>query len=159
MSTVIFEQELIQKHIDSVWPGWVITGRLGTGTYGSVYEIRRTDFGAGGSGNPLTCALKVLHIEAVEYDPDKNSAAAAQSSQYQDRLADREGAGQSRLNQTSNVFMNGARQANPDDFHAGSLIYPTMSDSMIAEFVTNVSSEINTMIELKGHPHIVTIED
>lgn len=156
---MIFEQELIQKHIDSVWPGWVITGRLGTGTYGSVYEIKRTNFGAGGSGNSLTCALKVLHIEAGGYDLDKTSAAAAQSSQYQERLTDREEYGQSRLNRTSNAFMNRARQVNPDSLHAASLIYPPMSDSMIAEFVTNVSAEINTMIELKGHPHIVTIED
>ena len=84
----------IQSQLSSVWPEWRITGTLGKGTYGDVYEILRDDLGIS-----YKCALKVLTLESYESDPS------------------------------------------------------------LEEFVRNVSREIDMMMQLKGAPHIVTIED
>ena len=119
-----FTSEYIQGVLSSVWPGWTVSRELGTGSYGSVYEICR-DNGTTGSylDHTLTCALKVLYMEA-EQSPD-----------------------------TGRMDM---RPGLPD---RTDLLFNPVSDSMIEEFVENVSSEINMMIMMKGHPHIVSIED
>ena len=54
-------QDFVQAMLSSVWPSWRITGRLGAGTYGSVYEIVRDDL-----GSVYKCALKVLHMDIDE---------------------------------------------------------------------------------------------
>ena len=55
----------VQKLLSSVWPEWQITGTLGKGTFGYVYEILRNDL-----GNSYTCAMKVLQMISDESDED-----------------------------------------------------------------------------------------
>lgn len=119
-----FTSEYIQRVLSSVWPGWTVSRELGRGSYGSVYEICRDNDTTGGYlDHTLTCALKVLYMEAEQ-------------SQEAGRMDMRTG-----LSDGTDLLFN------------------PVSDSMIEDFVDNVSSEINMMIMMKGHPHIVSIED
>ena len=92
MNTSPYSQ--LQSQLSSVWPDWKITGTLGKGTFGYVYQLVRNDL-----GRNYTCAMKVLQMISDE------------------------------------------------------------SDENLEEFVRSVSHEIDMMMQLKGYPNIVTIED
>jgi serine/threonine protein kinase len=92
MTTSSYSQ--LQSQLSSVWPDWKITGTLGKGTFGYVYQLVRNDL-----GKNYTCAMKVLQMISDE------------------------------------------------------------SDENLEEFVRSVSHEIDMMMQLKGYPNIVTIED
>lgn len=92
MNTSSYSQ--LQSQLSSVWPDWKITGTLGKGTFGYVYQLVRNDL-----GRNYTCAMKVLQMISDE------------------------------------------------------------SDENLEEFVRSVSHEIDMMMQLKGYPNIVTIED
>ena len=40
-----------------IWPGWEVVRKIGSGSFGAVYEIRRDMF-----GDVEKAALKVIHI-------------------------------------------------------------------------------------------------
>ena len=53
----------------NTWPGWECVRLLGTGSFGRVYEIRRTEF-----GRDFSAALKVITVP-----PDESSVKQAYS--------------------------------------------------------------------------------
>lgn len=50
----------------NTWPGWKTVRKLGDGTYGSVYEIRREEYGV-----TYRAALKVISVPVNESDVDQ----------------------------------------------------------------------------------------
>lgn len=118
-----YEKAFVQEQLSKTWPNWQISRKLGSGSYGSVYEIERNDL-----GTRYTCALKVLHLEA---EANGNSQSVINSFPASAGILD-----------------------SPTD----SLI-DRITDTEINEFVRGVSSEINLMMQLKGVPNIVSIED
>lgn len=126
------ETDFTQELLSSAWPDWKLSSRLGRGSYGSVYEIYRDDL-----GTRYTGALKVLYIETG--DPEDSTIPDA-AFPLPPASAGTDGSSAS-----------GSSSAHPFLQYA--------SDSMIEDFIVSVSAEIRTMIDLKGHPHIVSIED
>lgn len=53
--------ETIQQYLSSAWPGWKVSGMIGTGRFGAVYGIYRDDMGF-----RYESALKVLYMEKDE---------------------------------------------------------------------------------------------
>ena len=47
----------------NTWPGWEFVKPLGKGSYGYVYEIKKTDF-----GHEYHSALKVIEIPQNDYE-------------------------------------------------------------------------------------------
>ena len=126
------ETDFIQELLASAWPDWKLASRLGKGSYGSVYEIYRDDL-----GTRYTGALKVLYMESGN---PENSTIPDVSFPF---FPDSTGSGGSSAS--------GSSSASP--------LLQYASDSMVEDFIVSVSAEIKTMIDLKGHPHIVSIED
>lgn len=65
---------------------------------------------------------------------------------------------------TGNILTSALKVLYLESFEEGSkqgenLSLHTFSDTLIEEFVRNVSTEIRAMIRLKGHPNVVSIED
>ena len=133
-----FTRELLA----SVWPEWKVASRLGKGSYGSVYEIYRDDL-----GTRYTSALKILYMESS----DAESIDYMNDSSGTFRDPSGSGSGLSSDSGSGSGSGSGGSSGNPFLRYA--------SDSMIDDFIVNVSAEIKTMIELKGHPNIVSIED
>jgi len=153
-----FETDLIQMQLDRVWPGWRVSPKkLGHGSYGDVYEIYRNSPETNHAGFELVSALKVLRIEADQQDDLTASPPTMnmfQNHEHENRGENTDGGeGRSITRRLIQGSETEALYQNPD------LAVPSMSESMIEDFVQNVSSEINLMIRLKGHPHIVSIED
>ncbi len=126
------ETDFIQELLASAWPDWKLASRLGKGSYGSVYEIYRDDL-----GTRYTGALKVLYMESG--NPENSTIPDASFPFFPDPA----GSGDSSAS--------GSSSASP--------LLQYASDSMVEDFIVSVSAEIKTMIDLKGHPHIVSIED
>lgn len=126
------EGAYMQRLLSSVWPEWKIIKRLGRGTYGAVYEIMRDDL-----GSSYKCALKVLQMTVSTpgaYAPNPEPG-------FQGQLTAEFGFA-------------------PGNIRTGRIFPETFSDSdSLEEFVRNVSTEIDLMIQLKGAPGIVSIED
>ena len=153
-------QETVQKYLNRMWPGWRITGRLGAGTYGAVFEIQRENLSTGRVGSALTSALKVLYIETETYEDDiDRDGSLTTSLLLQNDFPDMDSQARGRYNRTSRLLSDGMSQNSLSNSQREKPVYRPVSGSMITEFVNSVSSEINAMIELKGHPHIVSIED
>ena len=123
------EITFIQPLLSSVWPEWKITGLLGKGSYGAVYEISRNDLGA-----DYKCALKVLQMYA---DLPALPGAA------------KEGPAPGRLHFSSQF---------EQDF-PGDNAFADNGEQELADFERDVCNEIDLMIRLKGIPNIVSIED
>ena len=165
-----YEIAFVQKQLSNVWPNWRISRKLGKGSYGNVYEIERDDLGA-----RYTCALKVLHMET-------DTASAYEDADYTVSIQNAPGHG--RYGQTGVSGIPGGQS--PDlqgsynnstdpvakrtiwDSSSGpsamqapptSLLIDRISEGDIEEFLQGVSSEIDLMMQLKGVPNIVTIED
>ena len=102
------------------------------GSYGSVYEIYRDDL-----GTRYTGALKVLYMESG--NPENSTIPDASFPFFPD------------LTGSGGSSGSGSSSASP--------LLQYASDSMVEDFIVSVSAEIKTMIDLKGHPHIVSIED
>ena len=164
-------RDYIQEQLDRVLPGWVITGRLGAGTYGSVYEICRRDFLTEQGGRPLVCALKVLYMEmpvreekpVQVSDRDEGDVVPLTSRilEWRERKTEAGFLNERLTGSTSSLFMNGDQAGGGDSttLNKDQLIYHRVSGTMMDDFIRDVSNEVNTMIDLKGHPHIVSIED
>lgn len=157
---MIIDQETVQKYLNRMWPGWRITGRLGAGTYGAVFEIQRENLSTGRAGSALTSALKVLYIETETYEDDiDRDGSLTTSLLLQNDFPGMDSQARGRYNHTSRLLSDGMSQNSLSNSQREKPVYRPVSGSMITEFVNSVSSEINAMIELKGHPHIVSIED
>ena len=126
------ETDFIQELLASAWPDWKLASRLGKGSYGSVYEIYRDDL-----GTRYTGALKVLYMESG--NPENSTIPDASFPFFPDLTGSGDSSG------------SGSSSASP--------LLQYASDSMVEDFIVSVSAEIKTMIDLKGHPHIVSIED
>lgn len=175
----------IQSLLNSVWPEWKVTRRLGKGSYGSVYEILRDDLGTG-----YRCALKVLQMEDEDAE---DSCAGLLRSAEEDRTV-RIGhtvydAGSGRLNESGGTLLNTGHGYSGSEDRSGAGIteqgfrdvsgtedsglnqaydqisyHPGRSSSQdredaLEDFVRSISNEIDLMMKLKGDPHIVAIED
>lgn len=154
-------KDYIQEQLDRVMPGWEITGRLGTGTYGSVYEICRKDFLTRQGGKLLVCALKVLYMEIPVPEMENNSSPTSRILKSQSRESETDSL-KSRLTEKTSPFFRDVQQGGgrePAFSENEQLLFHKVSDTMMDDFIRDVSNEVNTMIELKGHPHIVSIED
>ena len=151
-------QEWIQEKLTSVWPGWKISRKLGSGTYGSVYEIYRGHPGMESSGAVLTSALKVLYMEETDRE-DPPTMSLLKGGSRAAALGKRDDPGITR-----DINLNTVSAGVAGGLYGGSsgkedLLFQSVSGSMIDDFVNSVRTEINLMIRLKGHPHIVSIED
>ncbi len=165
-----YEIAFVQKQLSNVWPNWRISRKLGKGSYGNVYEIERDDLGA-----RYTCALKVLHMEA-------DTASAYEDADYTVSIQNAPGHG--RYGQTGVSGIPGGQSPDLQGFYNNStdpvakrtiwdsssgpsamqapptsLLIDRISEGDIEEFLQGVSSEIDLMMQLKGVPNIVTIED
>ena len=157
------DQIYFQQLLSSVWPEWRITRFLGKGSYGSVYEIQRDDL-----GNSYKCALKVLHMEAEgsPYESYVNSDFGMSSSKSESGNA-------ISYTSTSQFFRQGSVSNGEKTFKSGiaherdTFQNTPISDAgngfskyeELDDFVRDVSTEINMMMQLKGSPNIVGIED
>ena len=156
----------VQDLLYSVWPEWKVTKQIGHGSYGYVYEIIRDDL-----ASPHKCALKVLQMDSdtafvpdlrstdTRVNPRRSSKNGSFSPVYRDsgsiHLQDpcrRRGNTQGSLDPYVNMTASSAEAAEgtseTEEQRAG-----------LEEFVLGVSTEINLMLQLKGDPHIVSIED
>lgn len=161
--TVVIGRDYIQNYLNQEWPGWVISKKIGAGTFGSVYEIYRDGFGPGQGTNRLVCALKVLFMEAPVQE--------LSDTQKTVRLGDLRNAYPDTFSYPGEQVRKKPRQSAlypqyleaepsfPGNQKNRSLLYRHVSETMIDDFIRNVSTEVNTMIGLKGYPHIVSIED
>ncbi len=56
-----------KKSIEDIsYPGWAVTGKLGSGSFGTVYAIERDNF-----GHKESAALKVISIPQYDEDIEK----------------------------------------------------------------------------------------
>ena len=156
-------KEMVQRHLDAVWKEWRIVRKLGNGTYGTVYEICRDDLETGITGNTLSCALKVLYMESTGQDSlDRTSAVAPRGLQNRYGRLNGQGSDETAEGQLWNDDYRGMTWKmlhGQSDLQENRLSEYSVSDTMIDDFVSTVSSEISMMIDLKGHPNIVSIED
>lgn len=150
------EIERIQTLLSSVWPNWRITKRIGKGSYGSVYEIVRNDL-----GYSYKCALKVLEMEIDDQIMPEDitvqvlntpSYISSSSSPYSPESASTglEGSSYASERELS------ANHTTPSELKG---IYKESKSDILEEFVLRVSNEISLMMQLKGTPNIVSIED
>ncbi len=135
----------IQSLLNSVWPDWKVTRRLGKGSYGAVYEILRDDLGTG-----YRCALKVLQMHADISDPEPTES-----------ITRTVGLGHLQGPRSQTSRPSGTVKIMQEN---RPLIYPAAglsghSEGELEDFVRDVCNEIDLMIRLKGAPHIVSIED
>ena len=175
-----YEIAFVQNQLAAVWPNWHISKKLGKGSYGSVYEIVRDDLGV-----RYTCALKILHMETGSDDYNAASTTAlsrenlpgqkgfgqgagGQGSPAQNRAQSSSGQGSLAHNTASSAAQ--ARIAQRTVWNSGissswmqapspGLLLGGVTASEIEEFIQSVSSEIDLMMQLKGVPSIVSIED
>ena len=59
----MYEEQMIEEQLKSVWPDWKIVSRIGRGAYGSVYKISRT---TKGTADIEFATLKVISIPLNE---------------------------------------------------------------------------------------------
>lgn len=59
----MYEEQVINERLKSVWPDWKIVERIGSGAYGAVYKISRT---SKGSADVEFAALKAISIPLEE---------------------------------------------------------------------------------------------
>lgn len=161
---MINELQYFQSMLSSVWPEWKITKRLGKGSYGSVYEIQRDVF-----GTRYKCALKILHMEVENLEPGEMAWAdfgKISSTKGFDSTASTDTAVQKAFRQLPDL---GGKTLIPGmSFEDSAQIYDhamgngsdlNNSNEELDDFVRSVSTEIDMMMQLKGAPNIVTIED
>ena len=150
------ETEYLQTQLSSVWPEWRIIRKLGKGTYGSVYEILRDDL-----GTDYRCALKVLRMEEEESETFYSYLTGEADSERTSHIGYRGSEDRSPSDRSS--FSDIKRLHPAADFDQVTLRSGHSSaregESILEDFVLNVSREIDLMIQLKGSPHIVSIED
>ena len=148
-------QAYIQHLLNTVWPEWRITGLLGKGSYGSVYEIIRDDLGSG-----YKCALKVLQM----YAPSAGDLQAGTGSVLQQEETISLGIGRELSGSAPQPVYN----SQPYDHAPRGKGYSgerapysgqNTGEQTLDDFVRSVSAEIDMMMQLKGAPGIVSIED
>ena len=156
-----FEKDFVQQLVDQTWPGWVVSGKLGSGNYGSVYEIYREDPGTRNINNHLVCALKVLSMETPAQGTDDGSSQTVRLPGWRSRQDEDCNQSQDDMSKTPRFLKDRLQNEAFDSAFSREdlLLYPQLSDTMIDEFIKSVSAEVNTMVGLKGHPNIVSIED
>lgn len=153
--------ERIQNLLNSVWPEWRIVKRLGKGSYGSVYEIIRDDL-----GSSYRCSLKVLEMEVEDpaFPEERTVQVLRNSSFFAGRLypqsADKgpeDGSGDSPQGRDLSPRQKlSADHTGPSGLQG---LYAETETDILEEFVRGVSNEIDLMMQLKGSPNIVAIED
>ena len=161
------ETEMVQRHLDVVWKGWKIARKLGNGTYGTVYEIYRDDPETRITGKTLSCALKVLYMESgvqenLERTPfiyERDNRQNAQGSLFNRESSNMETGQDWRGYEQRKTLKLSLEQPDLNGLQEDFRFNYSVSDSMIDDFVDTVGSEIRMMIDLKGHPNIVSIED
>lgn len=158
------EQKSLQLLLSSVWPEWTITRRLGRGSYGSVYEIQRDVF-----GTSYKCALKVLHMEAGESDFQETGNISIEKDSFRANFgsvslndAKDQNTFRQPLSPGDKTVTIGMHSGSNDPVCASALGTNnsfTNSSEELDDFVRSVSTEIDLMMQLKGAPNIVNIED
>ena len=184
-----YEITYVQKQLSAVWPNWRISRKLGKGSYGNVYEILRDDLGtqytcalkvlqmeaqSSGGYQPAAAGSASSAGQGQNARPQgslqtstgqgqnarsqgslKASTGQEQNTRSQGSLA--QDSAQSRIDRRtvwSSPGQSSGMQPPPPD-----LLFGDISGSEIEEFIHSVSSEIDLMMQLKGVPNIVTIED
>lgn len=157
------DQIYFQQMLSSVWPEWKITRFLGKGSYGSVYEIQRDDL-----GNSYKCALKILHMEVEESSCESRVNTGFGMSNPNSE------SGNVLLHTSTNQFFHQGSVSNGEKTFKADISYDKdifkntpISDAdksltnceELDDFVRGVSTEIDMMMQLKGAPNIVSIED
>lgn len=161
---MINELQYFQSMLSSVWPEWKITKRLGKGSYGSVYEIQRDVF-----GTTYKCALKILHMEIGNSEPGEMVWADFEKIPSMNGFnsnAPKDMAVQNAFRQppdlggkTLKPGMSFGNDAQITSYAMGNSNDINNSNEELDDFVRSVSTEIDMMMQLKGAPNIVAIED
>lgn len=184
----VMEHEIafVQKQLSSVWPSWQITRLLGKGTYGRVYEILRNDLG--NSYRCALKVLSMESEEDIPgFSPDRGASLSREDTRSRGTLsvnpsvspsgtlsgnlsgtfsgtptgtpsAARDPLLEARIEERTMWHSSGSGSG-PDLQLSPGLLLRSISGTEINAFIRDVSSEIDLMMQLKGVPNIVTIED